>query len=841
MIQDRPLQSFARLMLVGLLLAAAPWVRAQECIEYDEHLRWLMRHDSPQGYVVTLATRGNLVVTAHEGNRLAFHTLMPENRLEELATLSLAKNPYALALTATDLHVLAGNTPTRLYSIDVGDPSAPVLLDSLDVAPWCYNMAQDGDYLYCARWDSLSILDTSAAGLPTRAAVHAWVNGEPEDYCVQGGLLTLIGTSKALEIYDVSDPEQFVPRGAIDELDPWPYRVTAVGDQLVTFRGYWDGGATFLTVIDAANPDAPTPVGEWNCPPDWSGGGSLYGTCADGDLLLVGLRYEDLWDSYNGLLVFDFSDPSAPALSAELAAGTEMTDAVALGGGRHLVNFGYGGVCLLDASWPTPATPAGSSGLGEIYGGLATLGDLAYVARVSGGLRVIDVADPAAPALVTTLSVPGYGQRVRREGDRAYLAYGTHLNVVDLSVPRSPTLLGSLPLGACNDVAVADTLAYIASFTDGLRVVSVADPAAMAEVGYLDTPGAANGIALRGTVAYLADYNGGLRVIDVSDPHSPQPISALSALLNAVAIALHGDYAYVACLDRGLRVLDISDPAAPVVLPARPLWMHQLKALTVHGNYLYVVDAGAGLLVFDISDPAQPLPIGLVPQRTNEGGTHSPCGVAISANGQVCFTLHTPGLLVAGWQCDPTAVWLSDFSIESEPGRVRLSWEVGTDEAAAPDLRLAVAGPTGQRELSFHFAGGRYLAVDDSPLLAAGGEFVYNLSGRSDGEWQLLRSESVSMPALTPRLRLAEPWPNPFNPHTLLSVETSHAARVELAIYDAAGRRVALLHEGILAAGRHEFVWDGRDGAGRSLASGVYLARLAGPASLESRKLLLLR
>jgi len=830
-----------RIALLGILIGLALPAAAQDCVEYDEHLRWLMRYDSPRGYVVMMAARDALVVTAHEGNRLAIHELLPDDQLHERSTIALAKNPRAMALTATDLHVLGGNTPTRLYTIDVGDPAAPVLLDSLDVGFWSYSMFLDGDYLYCGRSDSLRIYDAGGAGLPTRVAAHAWPNGEPEDFCAQDGLLTIVGSNAALEIYDASDPQQLVPRGHIDDMDNWPQRVTQIDDHVIAFRGYWDGDENFLTVIDVANPDAPTPIGEWVCPPDWDSDGYLYGFCADGDQLLVGLEYADLGDDYRGLLFIDLSNMSAPVLRAELLAASAMTDAAALGGGRFLVDFGYGGVCLLDAAWPTPVPVTGSYNPGDILGGVATYGNLAYVARGGGGLRVVDIADPTAPALVTTLSVPGSGERLQRLDDRAYLAYSNYLHAVDLSAPRAPSLLGSLSMLACLDVAVADTLAYVAGFTYGLRVVRVHDPAAMVEVGSLDTPGVSTGVAVRGDIVYLADYNGGLRVIDVSDPHSPQPVTALGALASAVAIALHGDYAYVACGSNGLRVLDISDPAAPALLPARPAYLDQIKGLKVWGNYLYAVDAGAGLLVYDISDPMVPVPIGIVPQRTNEGGTHSACGVDVTANGQVCFTLHTPGLLVAGRQCDPTAVWLSDFSIESEPGRVSLSWEVGTDEAAAPDLRLAVAGPTGQRDLTFHFAAGRYLAVDDSPLLAAGGAFIYSLSGRSDGEWLTLRNETVLLPAQAPRLRLAEAWPNPFNPHTLLAVETSHAVPVDLGIYDAAGRRVARLHEGALAPGRHEFVWDGRDAAGRSLASGVYLARLAGPGSLESRKLLLLR
>jgi hypothetical protein len=65
--------------------------------------------------------------------------------------------------------------------------------------------------------------------------------------------------------------------------------------------------------------------------------------------------------------------------------------------------------------------------------------------------------------------------------------------------------------------------------------------------------------------------------------------------------------------------------------------------------------------------------------------------------------------------------------------------------------------------------------------------------------------------------------PNPFARATRLSWTQDAPARVELAVFDAAGRRVACPVNGRLAAGRHEARLD----AGDNLAAGVYLARLA--------------
>jgi len=47
----------------------------------------------------------------------------------------------------------------------------------------------------------------------------------------------------------------------------------------------------------------------------------------------------------------------------------------------------------------------------------------------------------------------------------------------------------------------------------------------------------------------------------------------------------------------------------------------------------------------------------------------------------------------------------------------------------------------------------------------------------------------------------------------------------EIAVYDVNGRLIRRLASGPREAGEHRLSWDGRDEAGRSVASGVYLAQ----------------
>jgi hypothetical protein len=84
--------------------------------------------------------------------------------------------------------------------------------------------------------------------------------------------------------------------------------------------------------------------------------------------------------------------------------------------------------------------------------------------------------------------------------------------------------------------------------------------------------------------------------------------------------------------------------------------------------------------------------------------------------------------------------------------------------------------------------------------------------------------------------------PNPFNPSTEVSFDLPLRDRVRLSVFDATGRLVRTLVPGeSLPAGRHSRIWNGRDDAGRQVASGVYYARLESKSGHATKKLTLVK
>ena len=85
-------------------------------------------------------------------------------------------------------------------------------------------------------------------------------------------------------------------------------------------------------------------------------------------------------------------------------------------------------------------------------------------------------------------------------------------------------------------------------------------------------------------------------------------------------------------------------------------------------------------------------------------------------------------------------------------------------------------------------------------------------------------------------LSISGVWPNPFNPQTRVGFTLERSLHFEAGVYNLAGERVALLHDGMLSAGSHTLDWNGA-----AVASGLYVLRLSAGAETRHVKLMLLK
>lgn len=90
-------------------------------------------------------------------------------------------------------------------------------------------------------------------------------------------------------------------------------------------------------------------------------------------------------------------------------------------------------------------------------------------------------------------------------------------------------------------------------------------------------------------------------------------------------------------------------------------------------------------------------------------------------------------------------------------------------------------------------------------------------------------------------LQLRTAGPNPAPGPATLRLELPRAARVDVRVFDASGRQVRTLLDGMLEAGAHPLVWDGCDRGGRRAEAGVYWVRARAEGRERSERIVLAR
>ena len=163
-------------------------------------------------------------------------------------------------------------------------------------------------------------------------------------------------------------------------------------------------------------------------------------------------------------------------------------------------------------------------------------------------------------------------------------------------------------------------------------------------------------------------------------------------------------------------------------------------------------------------------------------------------------------------------------------GQIREAQAIGADEA-----RGLAADAGGAVYLAGSYTEELDLDGDGTPEVSAPGRlfdlFVAKLAAGDPTAAEPVRPGEVPLaPVLEPN------YPNPFNPSTTIQFGVAQAGPVTLAVYDLAGRRIALLVDEVLAAGRYEVSWQAGPGA-----SGVFVSRLTTGATRISRRMVLLR
>jgi hypothetical protein len=247
------------------------------------------------------------------------------------------------------------------------------------------------------------------------------------------------------------------------------------------------------------------------------------------------------------LSIWDITDRGAPELLGEYLSWTGTDVEVQ---GNYTYFTGTNGLRVIDVSAPDNPQLVSSLDLTGRPSAIVVHEDLAYIAAMEAGLRIISIENPNSPVEVGHFDplVTGGAYEISLRGNLAFVAWSSEgLKIIDISNPASPQLVGSAdtPVVAM-DVAVDDDYAYVADATGGVRIINISNPSAPVEehsFGY----GQSNvtGVAIQENRLYVADFNGGLVAVDISTPTQPGGLGYYSVESVCGRVIIDGCEAFV--------------------------------------------------------------------------------------------------------------------------------------------------------------------------------------------------------------------------------------------------------------------------------------------------------
>jgi hypothetical protein len=563
-------------------------------------------------------------------------------------------------------------------------------------------------------------------------------------------------------------------------------------------------------------------------------------------------------------------------------AQTPVAYAVALSGSHAYVrghnNEGELSLTVVDITNPESPQIMGvvhSEGLGGI-GDVAVSGTYAFLADYESGLEVIDVTSPRNVQILGSTGAIETA-RVVVSGAYAYVqdAWAERLGVVDISNPEAPQLVGGLTVPYATGLAVSGEYAC-ATAANIFKVIDLSNPQSLQVVGSVAMPEAASALAASGTYAYASVYPPVLLVIDFADPQDPQIVGSVDLPAIAHDVSIWGTHACVACGSSGLYVVDLADPVNPVLVGSLST-LAAANHVDVWGDLACVPDGYQGVLVIDIADPEDPRIAGSV--RTPRYA----CGVELAGTRAYVPTLTTgvqviditnpesPQLLGGvdtPWEALGVAVSDSCVCVADRYGLVTVPLQCGgaVPVATINDLR---ARPTEDGiALTWHggfdpelfdllvyrrAADGSWSCLTDVPLAKTGPDFEFIDEHAESGvpyeyEIELVAGDgtrlrfgpvSCQLPLLH-ALRL-DVRPMLTRGEFALGLNLPSPTDVRISLHDLAGRRLALLEQGLLQAGRHHLELNLKRVVGAQAPAGLYFVRLETPRGWMSRRIALVR
>lgn len=272
-----------------------------------------------------------------------------------------------------------------------------------------------------------------------------------------------------------------------------------------------------------------------------------------------------------GLQVVNVSDRSNPVIVASLGLTGNAND-VRLLSNLAYVAAGSSGLEVVDITDPLAPVLRGTLGTGNTALEVTVRGTTAYIANTSN-LVIADVTNPASMTRISTLPLSGTirGLDVDAQRKLAVVAAGTGgVYIIDVSNPAAPAVIShftTAPGAESHDVAIKGTFAFIAdyfsfneSYQNSLASVDISIPSSPLTDSAITNEslgGNLNQVVISGNFALGADvvFVNGIPITDITDPTNlisrailnfPEPPAGNFRDDNGMGIAVDGSYVYLA-------------------------------------------------------------------------------------------------------------------------------------------------------------------------------------------------------------------------------------------------------------------------------------------------------
>jgi hypothetical protein len=413
----------------------------------------------------------------------------------------------------------------------------------------------------------------------------------------------------------------------------------AISDIFVKGNYLYTSSGPRLQVVDISNPASPQLVGQSALLPDvfshiYVSGGYVY--------LALG---------EHGLQIFDVNTPANPVLIGAYDTPRVPLDLFVSGNYAYIPDGEWDESCgycyqaeVLIVNVNDPANPF-LAGIfdAETPESLFVVGELAYIADTSVGLRVLDVSNPNSPIEVGTFPAPpnSFFYDVQAIGNTAYvLGRDGYLRIIDVTDVANPVEAGSYFFGASPDVGLGDMVyqdgylfvAELDVYAQKLWILNVNDPANPMPVGSFTTPRGPREVFVLGDYVYTADVlENRLYILNINEIENPSLAGVYDSMFFLTfGVVFQENYAFVGGTYR-FYVLNITDPVNPVVSNIHETPGYRARVIHVNENYLFVNvefisppsgcsiicssfgEAENGLRIYDVSDPTNLVEVGFLP------------------------------------------------------------------------------------------------------------------------------------------------------------------------------------------------------------------------------------